>query len=372
MTDVFISYKKEDAARVAPIAQALAQAGYEVWWDHRIPPGRTYREVIGAALQSAKCVIVVWSKLSAGAQWVLDEADEGKRRNVLLPLMLDDVEIPYGFRQIEAARLVGWRGDLNDPEWQGAVSAVAHFVGRAPGGPARPLQTMSDGSARQPAPAAGPTRAEAPSAPRINAVGPLLGAIAAIALLAAGYFAWRAGVFGAGASHDIQIAEQGADIGADGGGTAVGDVAEPAPADTSPVRPSPREEQARPQPARGRPGCYWLSDDASSSWRPMPQYSSIEQCFAQDSCDGGLGQSGGGCYKWAEGADAPRYPWPTRSQRFACYWLSNDASPSWRPMPQFSTIQQCFAQDSCDGGLGQSGGGCYKWAAGPDAPRQPW
>ena len=63
MTDVFISYKKEDAARVEPIARALAKAGYEVWWDHRIPPGSTYRDVIGAALQSAKCVIVVWSSL---------------------------------------------------------------------------------------------------------------------------------------------------------------------------------------------------------------------------------------------------------------------------------------------------------------------
>jgi hypothetical protein len=139
MSEVFISYKKEDAARVEPIARTLANAGYDVWWDHRIPPGRTYREVIGEALQSAKCVIVVWSNLSANAQWVLDEADEGKKRNVLLPLLLDDVDIPYGFRQIEAARLVEWNNDPAHPEWRAALEAVAHFVGRAPGGPPRPL-----------------------------------------------------------------------------------------------------------------------------------------------------------------------------------------------------------------------------------------
>ncbi|AUX32191.1 uncharacterized protein SOCE836_043280 [Sorangium cellulosum] len=27
-----------------------------------------------------------------------------------------------------------------------------------------------------------------------------------------------------------------------------------------------------------------------------------------DSCDGGLGASGGGCYKWADGSDEDRYP----------------------------------------------------------------
>ena len=88
MTEVFISYKKEDVDRVRLIAEALAQAGYEVWWDHRIPPGRTYREVIGAALQTAKCVIVVWSQKSIESQWVLDEADAGQQRRVLLPILI--------------------------------------------------------------------------------------------------------------------------------------------------------------------------------------------------------------------------------------------------------------------------------------------
>ncbi|MBX3431284.1 MAG: toll/interleukin-1 receptor domain-containing protein [Hyphomonadaceae bacterium] len=186
MTDVFISYKKEDVRRVEPIARALANAGYDVWWDHRIPPGRTYREVIGAALQSAKCVIVVWSTLSANAQWVLDEADEGKKRNVLLPLLIDDVEIPYGFRQIEAARLVGWSGDTSDSEWEGVLSAVQHFVGRAPGGAPRPLTTPSHAP---PPPAAS---REVRSGGR-QLAGPLLGVAAVAALGAGGYYAWQSG-----------------------------------------------------------------------------------------------------------------------------------------------------------------------------------
>lgn len=184
MVDVFISYKKEDVKRVEPIARALAQAGYEVWWDHRIPPGRTYRDVIGAALQSAKCVLVIWSKLSTKAQWVLDEADEGKKRGVLLPLMIDDVDIPYGFRQIEAARLVGWTGDARHPEWRDALEAIGHMVGRRPGGAPKPFAA--------PAPAAR-SKPERTS----GGAGALLGvALLGVAALGGGYFAWRNGWIG--------------------------------------------------------------------------------------------------------------------------------------------------------------------------------
>jgi hypothetical protein len=133
MTDVFISYKKEDVDRVQPMAEGLAKAGYDIWWDHRIPPGRTYRDVIGAALQAAKCVIVVWSENSTKSQWVLDEADVGAKRRVLLPILIDDILPPLGFTQIEAARLVHWDGDEAALEWQHTLEAVGHLVGRAPG-----------------------------------------------------------------------------------------------------------------------------------------------------------------------------------------------------------------------------------------------
>lgn len=207
MTDIFISYKKEDVRRVEPIARALAQAGYEVWWDHNIPPGRTYRDVIGAALGSSKCVMVIWSTLSASAQWVLDEADEGKKRNVLLPLLIDDVEIPYGFRQIEAARLVDWAGDTSDPEWQNLLSSVAHFVGRDPGGPPRPFATPS--ARPSPRPVEAPRVQAQPSPQRSSALGPIIGVVAAAALVGGGaYAAWRAGWIGAPPTQEL--AEEGA------------------------------------------------------------------------------------------------------------------------------------------------------------------
>jgi len=190
MPDVFISYKKEDVARAEPIARLLAESGYEVWWDHRIPPGRSYREVIGAALQQAKCVVVLWSELSASAQWVLDEADEGKRRNVLLPVMIDAVEIPYGSRQIEAASLVGWNGQASAPQWQNFIEGIAHFVGRPPGGEAKAFITPS--AAIQSPPVAPPAPAPARSG---GGAGLLIAGVLGVAVLAGGgYFVWQSGM----------------------------------------------------------------------------------------------------------------------------------------------------------------------------------
>ena len=32
MADIFISYAKEDRARIEPLAKALAEQGWSVWW----------------------------------------------------------------------------------------------------------------------------------------------------------------------------------------------------------------------------------------------------------------------------------------------------------------------------------------------------
>lgn len=54
------------------------------------------------------------------------------------------------------------------------------------------------------------------------------------------------------------------------------------------------------QPGRN----YWISTvDAFGG-----QFNK-KDCFLADSCNGGVGMSGGGCYKWAKSADAPPESW---------------------------------------------------------------
>src|SRR3954451_11425817 len=110
MSDIFMSYSSADLDRVKLLVKALQGRGWSVWWDHSIPPGKTWDQVIEAALAEAKCVVVVWSTTAVVSEWVRAEAEEAKRRRILVPVLLDQVEIPLGFRWIQAANLIGWSG----------------------------------------------------------------------------------------------------------------------------------------------------------------------------------------------------------------------------------------------------------------------
>jgi len=98
MNDIFLSYQSKDRPRAKIIAEALEHHGYSVWWDQIIPPGRTFAQVIEEKLDAAKCVIVLWSKESVGSEWVKNEAREGNQRGILIPILIDDVKIPFEFR----------------------------------------------------------------------------------------------------------------------------------------------------------------------------------------------------------------------------------------------------------------------------------
>lgn len=134
MSDIFLSYKSEDRARAKIIAEALEQQGYSVWLDQKIPPGKTYDDFINEALDSAKCVVVLWSKESVKlkeGRWVRTEATIGDRRGILVPVLIDDVEPPFSFMLTEAARLIDWKGTLPNPEFDLLVGSIAGILGQS-------------------------------------------------------------------------------------------------------------------------------------------------------------------------------------------------------------------------------------------------
>lgn len=135
MADVFISYKAEDRRRIRLLAHALEQEGFLVWWDQHIAAGQEWRDQIASELETAKCVVVAWSKLSAGAEgrFVRDEASRALQRGVCVPLTLDDVSPPLGFGEMQAADLVRWRGSRTAPGYLQLVAAIhATINGEAP------------------------------------------------------------------------------------------------------------------------------------------------------------------------------------------------------------------------------------------------
>jgi uncharacterized membrane protein YhaH (DUF805 family) len=129
MTDVFISYAREDAAHAERIASGLETMGLSVFWDNEIPPGQTWADYIETKLNQCAAAIVLWSANSTKSQWVREEARMG--RGKLIPARLDRSEAPFGFGDVQAADLSTWGGDANHPEWRRFADAV---FARARGG----------------------------------------------------------------------------------------------------------------------------------------------------------------------------------------------------------------------------------------------
>ena len=106
---VFISYARKDRDLVSVLAALLEQEGWSVWWDREnLPAGQRFHRVIDAAIKDACLVLVCWSEASIDSDWVIDEASEAKQQGKLMPVLLEDVKPPYGFRGYHYVDLSQW------------------------------------------------------------------------------------------------------------------------------------------------------------------------------------------------------------------------------------------------------------------------
>ena len=157
MTDIFLSYNREDAATAKRFADAFAAEGLNVWWDTALRSGEAYDEVTEAALRGAKAVVVLWSPRSVVSRWVRAEATIADRCKTLVPVTIEPCERPIMFELTQTAELSHWAGDAGDKAWLAFLGDVRRFVGREVETPA-PLP-----EARPPEPAKPGERGGAPS-----------------------------------------------------------------------------------------------------------------------------------------------------------------------------------------------------------------
>src|ERR1044071_8573659 len=130
MAEIFLSYAKEDREAALKIAQLLESAGWTVWWDRRIPAGRSWRSVLEEALGQMRCMVVLWSKNSVDSDWVKEEAEEAREIGKLVPVLIEPVKPPVGFRAIQAADLTNWDGSNASPGAQQLITDLSSLVGK--------------------------------------------------------------------------------------------------------------------------------------------------------------------------------------------------------------------------------------------------
>jgi TolB-like protein len=143
MADIFISYAREDAAKVERLAPLLTAAGYSAWWDRNLTSGSRYLKETEAELKAAKAVLVIWSKASVESHWVADEAAVGRDENRLAAISFDGSMPPLGFRQFQVTDFSHWKGGVEEPPFASLVGALARLVGSS--GAATPFSAPTAG-----------------------------------------------------------------------------------------------------------------------------------------------------------------------------------------------------------------------------------
>ena len=133
MSDVFISYAREDEPQAERVCDALRGNGYQVWRDDELPAHRAYADVIEERLKGAKAVVVLWSDAAAKSQWVRAEADAARSAGTLVQAQLDGTVPPMPFNQIQCADLSSWTGKEESAGWRKLKASVDALAGSGKG-----------------------------------------------------------------------------------------------------------------------------------------------------------------------------------------------------------------------------------------------
>jgi len=125
MKHIFISYSSKDRSKTKKLAEILESKDLKVWWDKNLKPGKAFDTSISKALDNAYCIVVLWSPNSIQSNWVLEEAYEGLERDILVPTMIANTKVPFGYRRIQYVDLSKWRGAATSSVIQRLITSVS-------------------------------------------------------------------------------------------------------------------------------------------------------------------------------------------------------------------------------------------------------
>jgi len=109
MSDIFISYSRDDSKFVEALILALIENGWSVWSDKSaVAEGRPFDTQLENAILEAGVTLVIWSRSSVKSRWVRAEAYFALGRDKLVPVMAENVDPPLQFLHIHSVSLADW------------------------------------------------------------------------------------------------------------------------------------------------------------------------------------------------------------------------------------------------------------------------
>lgn len=125
MADIYLSYASGDSPFAEEFANRFRSIGYSVFTDAQLEPGTNFARRIEQEIESASCVVSLWTEQSGESEWVRAEATMGLDGNKLVVVQCaPDARIALPFSMLDIIRYPA--------EWEKLVTAVAQLVGRAP------------------------------------------------------------------------------------------------------------------------------------------------------------------------------------------------------------------------------------------------
>lgn len=119
MPDIVLSYAEEDRETARRIASLLEAQGWSVRWEQGADDDA-----------QARCMVVLWSRDSVNSDQVAAQAEQGRARHALVPVLLEKVTPPPGLRSIQAADLSGWDGTADASGARQLVADLADLLGQ--------------------------------------------------------------------------------------------------------------------------------------------------------------------------------------------------------------------------------------------------
>lgn len=128
---IFLSYSHEDSPYVAQIARKLAESSYDVWFDQQeVQPGDSLVSKIERGLDAADFVVFFLSPASTRSKWARQELNvaiarqvSSERSTIIIPVLLDDCEIPALLKDVLYLDLRGTTADAGASRLLAAIHA---------------------------------------------------------------------------------------------------------------------------------------------------------------------------------------------------------------------------------------------------------
>jgi hypothetical protein len=130
MTDVFISYKREERDAITTMVERLRALKVDVWFDGQLSHRPGFDEEIAQRLQAARCVLVCWTPAAIASEWVRGEAALAHGDGKLVACFLEPTRLlpPFNLQQTED--LMRWAGQDDDPGWLRLLAAIGERLQR--------------------------------------------------------------------------------------------------------------------------------------------------------------------------------------------------------------------------------------------------